>query len=774
MKTCNFTRAVSIFTALLLTCSFITGCSHKNNTSNPNTTSSDITTSTNITTEQIIESITESIQHQNEMNLNAVNISYNWEDYVGNVDALVYGFIINEFELLYNVFDAALELPDGSCIYGIGYTDFAEYYEADDGTGFFPAGFISLIGEPSIPEQGIENGLIIHDLEYDRSDYSFVYAYDTSEHMEHCVIWDKYIKYGINDKSQITYQVEPYIRGECDESLGALYSYDDERYVFDPDVGNYFPLTGISLNEKIDYTAIEKEINEILEQQDSNLAKVDIETSVYFVHEALNSYLLSMQEETFLGYKVSELIAISNDLNPMECVRITPDGILKVDIQNDIPQTPDALTKWLVGISCGIVVAACIAVDVFVPALLPLSGAISGAAIDVFCQVVIENQTLSDVNWNKVAVSSVSGALLAWACPLLSASVSKGVVNILGEKVTTEAIAKLAGYATLTFSNALISGSTNAAFSIIDGKEPTEVFNSFIVGAAIGGCCTAATSALTEITAKLSPKIAEIAEKVIPNKWLSKIKNSSKSVATFIQDHQITLKNEALEDILAPKSVYQATKSALEELKRVKEFKMLNWPSDTNTNFLKVDSNGNPLTKSDLLENGGDCIIKLTENCDEQLKASFKKYGVTELVMKDGVIDQSPISVFEFNPINGVTDNRESNMKNYYNQLVTEWTETPSLIPEQIRPYLKNEDIPKISASKIKNLLSAANLTPHEETDFKVYLVDSYIHSKLSHYGGVALAKAHAMMETASTSLEQLLKANVYTITGTLIPKGII
>ena len=44
------------------------------------------------------------------------DVSYpeNLDDYLGDLDTIVYGLIINQYELCYNCFYAVVELPDGS------------------------------------------------------------------------------------------------------------------------------------------------------------------------------------------------------------------------------------------------------------------------------------------------------------------------------------------------------------------------------------------------------------------------------------------------------------------------------------------------------------------------------------------------------------------------------------------------------------------------------------------------------------------------------------
>lgn len=537
----------------------LTGCADKSSSESETTSS----LSESSITEQIVSSITQAIQQQTTTQVHPTPLAFNPEDYAGNLDAFVYGLLISEYELNYNVFQAGIELPDGTEVFGIGYTDYADYYKSDDGTGFFPAGFLALIGEPEIPEDAIEKGLEITDLEIEDSQSSFVLAYECEPFLEHCVIWGQYLQYGVDEHGAITYQTEEYQRGKCNESLGTLYSFDEQKNVFDPKVGTYVPITGISLNTQIDFEAIEEEINRILENQDHNLAQSDIESSVYFAQEALNTYLLSLQTESFLGIPVDELIAQASALDPKDCIRITPDGTITVPLNGEIPKKPDLLTKWLVGASVGIVVASTIAVNIFVPASTPLTGAVASSALDVFMQVVVENHTMDNVNWAKVAVAATSGALLAWACPLAAAKTASQVTTLIGK----EAAGKFAGLATMTLGNAIVSGATGAAMNAIDGKSSDEVLNSFLMGAAIGAAGTVAVAGIGKLASAAGKGASNLVQKTKPGKWLSnKLGNIGENVSTFINDHQVHLKNAKLEEILNPKSIAEATRSAMESL----------------------------------------------------------------------------------------------------------------------------------------------------------------------------------------------------------------
>ncbi len=702
----------------------------------------------------------------------SVEISYDWKDYAGNLDTLVYGLLTNELESVYDVFNAEIELDDGSVIYGLGYSAFDGFYEAEDGYGFFPAGFLAFIGEKGLPDNLVEAGVEIINLDYDDPKYSFVYAYGCESYYEHCVVWNQYLKYGVDEKGRITYTAREYEKNCWDRSLGSLYSYDAGRYIYDLNVGNYVYLSGSSLNAQIDYDALEAEINRILEEQDFNFSTQDIETSVYLAQEAVEDYLLSLQEESFLGFNVKELIACASEIDPMTCIRITPDGFVEIDLGKGSPGEPTALVKWMTGISCGIIIASTLALDLFVPALTPLSGAVSGAAFEVFMQVVVENQNLEDINWTKVAVSATSGALLAWACPLLASGVTEGVVNIMGNTVAASALSKLAGFATLTFSNSLVTGATSAAYAIIDGKTDEGVLNAFVIGAAVGGACTVVASAASAA----SNIILNIIERTHPDSWIIRATNS---VGTFIGEHQIHLFTENIEKILAPKSVYAASECALNEIKSQRTSEKIlvdavkQLPSDKNHNIVKLDSDGKVLNKLEIEANGGDCIIKLTDDCDPLLKSKLEAYGVSEIKVKNGDVDFSGISEYDFEPVAGIGSDRDKNMQAYFKQLANDWSENPAVIPPDIKAILTDSQIENLNSTMVQKAFSDASFTLHEAMNGTVSVVDTYIHSKIGHFGGVALAKAWACVQLGKSYITDLINSVPGNITGSLIAEGV-
>ena len=706
-------------------------------------------------------------------------ISDDWRDYIGDIDTFVYGLLLNEYQLAYKTFNAKITLPDETEIFGIGYTDYSAYYKRTDGRGgYFPAGFLALIGEPVIPENFVENGVEIINLDNEESEYQFVSAYDTEPYLEHCVIWGQYLCYGVGDNHHITYRTQKYNLEDCDKSLGSLYSFDEKRVIMEPGIGDYQYISGVSFYEPIDYINIKNEVDRTLEEQENRFVDIEVETTLYEAKDAMQSYLLSLQDETFMGCRVSELIAISETLDPKECVQVTPEGIVFVDMTSAPPKEPEALTKWITGICCGTALATCTAVSVFVPALTPVTSAVSGAAIEVFIQVVIQNQSVDNVNWGKVAVAASTSALLAWGCPLLAGNATEGLVKILGKTLSIETattIGKISGYGILTFSNAVVTGSCSAAFSVLYGGTKEEAIDAFKLGAAIGSACTAA-SILVSNGASAGMRALQNTK---PNSWFIKMSEKVSGIGEFVGKHQVHIFDENVENLLIPKSINEAAEAAGYQLKLQQTeneqliLRVDQLPSTLNKNFALTDENGNILTKADLRANGGNGILKVRENCDPTIKEHIG--DVTEFAIIDGVPDLGPVS--EYRMEIGLTSNRSENYAKVYDKLLEEWSEDPSRVPPVIQNELKRKgnSIYDINPSNLQDLLSEMQLTIHETSEGvegTIYLVDRLIHSKISHAGGVAFASALEKISIGVKYFDNLHDSTVTSITGTLILEG--
>ena len=438
-------------------------------------------------------------------------ISYNYEDYIGDLETFVYGLLITKLEYVYDVFPAYVQLSSGYFVYGLGYTDYTECYtNEDESVAYFMSGFIPFVGELDVPQEDFDTGLYLYNIDYQDEETFFVWKYKSEAFLEHCVVYGAYLQYGVDENGQITYNAIPFEREKCDTSLGSLYSYDDSRYLYDVDFGEYMPIAGISLAETFDYAEFEKEVNAFIEEQNANWMTYDVETVAYTSQDAVVGYLLSLQEETFLGYPVEQLIELSQQLDPLECFRITPDGLTVIDIQEIPPEQPSALCKWLVGSACAITVALDLVAS-YVALGLPspwkemlstFAGARMGACIEIFMQVVVENKTLGDVQWSKVGIATVSGAVSGFLNPYL--------MGMGGAK----------GFIVDTAVDALIGGVEQMTYALVDGAKGEQLLakfgDGFLIGAVVSAGFKGIAAGVSAVIKKISKPAQQVADNLAP------------------------------------------------------------------------------------------------------------------------------------------------------------------------------------------------------------------------------------------------------------------
>lgn len=747
-----FIRFTAIFLILTILTQFLTGCSENNIIDSSQKESfteieSLITTvqnETSVQTETVLLK-TETTTMQTFRN-SEIFISDNWEDYIGNLDAFVYGLMLHQYQMYYSTFDARITLSDGTDIFGIGYTDYAEYFESEN-IGYFPAGFIALIGEPEIPAQELENALEIQNLDYPTEDTKFLYAYESEPYLQHCVIWGEYLQYGVDTSGRIYYTAQNYEKGIYDKALGSLYSYDDEKYLYDTDVGNYVDFIGESLSEEIDYDALEAEVNHIMEEQDFNFSRTEIKTTVHLAQETMISYLLSLQEETFLGVEVSELVRLARELDPMECIQITPDGMIYVKFGEEIPDGPDAKTKWLVGGACVIVVALSIILQVAQPEFAPLTGAASSAAIEIFMQVFFENQNLKDINWKKVVVAAVIGGISGAAEFGLNAAFEE------------ECLLKIACEISV---GTLSSGAKEWIDTYIDGGSQTERLNALKLGIVSGALGSAISVGISKgIISKVANTHPTNTWKKIPDTIkLDKLKLElgKKELSEKVEEKLV---EEIVDKGLIEKIIKQETlKMVLIEIQH--EINPARLLKAQIKEFLDYIQNQTTL---ELLQNDGEFSVSLAENENPLLKEIGNQKHITEIKFNAGIPDLSAFAEYSFIPEQDVLSNRMHNIQNYCYQLSAEWTKNPDQIPEMLKPLLKSS----LNAEIIQEYLFYSNLTFFENMDGIVYLIDKNICENIGYYGNMALTKSLVMIDIANDNFNKFFNTSPLSITGTLI-----
>lgn len=730
-----FKRVLPIVLSVSLVLPTITGCGK--NTTLENNVSNNIS----VDTEQIVEETTKAILDEIEEQPNisdiiesseSVGLSTDWEDYYGDFETFVYGLLANELKYKYDVFPAYVELQDGTLVYGIGYTDYSECYTNEDESNVvFQAGMIPYYGETIIPDEDFNNGISLYDVEYQDDTYGFVLAYESDEFKEHCVIYNKYLKYGVDSNGKVFYETSEFSREECDTEIGSLYSFDENKYLYDTEFGIYTPISGTSLSTEIDYDELEKEINEILDTQDSNFASVSVETYAYIAQESIQSYLLSMQEETFLGYDVDYLVELAEEIDPTECYRITSDGLMAVDLQNNAGNEATTLVKWLVG--TGTVIATAVGMVgavVFVecPPLSAASGAIAGTAIEIFMQVVISGKSLDSVQWNRVALAAATGAVSGFLGPYVMAQFEGATYFFVDSAL-----------------DGVLGGVEKSVAAWLDGESGKQMIKQFGYGFALGFGLSAGFKgvgkALEKASSKLGPSLSKVGDKIFP-----KLSKKESSLATGVGSAIYKLKE--VEDGSVFHSTYISKKLAWKQIDHIldegsdelitKSFR------EINKNAEILDINDSVITKEALRElfdkaSDGDVIGKI--KIDGEVIDIIKKNGMVS-VLFDSTKYQTVTLPGSFDV------DRDKNMAEAAKLLKESWLEDPAKIPESIKKTLQdsNLELEDLMPEDLVEIIRKSDLVLHENVDLKtVTLVERKVHDLAKggvfHMGGYGLAK---------------------------------
>lgn len=387
-------------------------------------------------------------------------------------EAFLFSLIMMDiYSLDYNIFSAVAVLEDGSRIDGLGYSDYEELYvdqNIENGGEYIGAGFIAFPHQKQITSNDIKNGVKIFDLndEFDDSNERCVYYLTVSENYGPChyVVDNKYVIYSV-ENTNVTYSINSVDYEQFNPEYGPIYSYDEDRIIFDPDVGNKDKLITTSLNTLLDPVIAKNQYNRYIAEQNANGFTVDTVNFVYISYEALDAYYLSNQDESLLGIDVQEFYDMERTVGPNEYYAVDADGNL---IKLDFPPQEEDKASWLdrlagavIGLSFIVVgvVISCVATVVtcgaFTAAAPYITGALIGAGMEVFMQTVIQGSKVKDINWMRVGVAAVSGALAA--------------IPGIG-----------------WFGAGMLQGATEAAMTAVDGGSLSDVLKSFTVGFVTG------------------------------------------------------------------------------------------------------------------------------------------------------------------------------------------------------------------------------------------------------------------------------------------------
>lgn len=408
-----------------------------------------------------------------------------------NVDSeiLSYAYASISLDLMsygYEVFNGYVKTEQGN-EFGIAYTDYEEaiVFENDDKV-YLSTGFLGFSADESVSEA--DDLLFVQPVNESAEDivdesYGYVLAcVEEGIPSGHFVANGKYVKYSVNDGKVEIKAIENKPEN-YDLSLGTLYDYDKQDIVYVPfDEIDSSPIGYVPLTEDIDYKAIKNNLYNVIEEQQANGYTIQTITISFVSVDTLNAlYGLLAQGDSLNGYSFEELNGIEFD-NAKQYIHFNEDGSITLKDLPPIPVTEyKSIFDWLIDalVLVGAGAIAVVSITFLGPAGGVIAAGVLGAGIEYFSQTVIGGKKFSEVNWAKVGIMAVSGALGAMVpCAGTLGYIAAGAVG----------------------------GLTSAALTAVDGGSWEDIFVSAATGALtsmlmhglFSSCFPAGTQILTQ------------------------------------------------------------------------------------------------------------------------------------------------------------------------------------------------------------------------------------------------------------------------------------
>lgn len=654
-----------------------------------------------------------------------------WNEYLNDYEAITYALISTQLQKVYDVFPAKLEiLSTKQEVYGYAFTDYKTEYVyhkgENDQENYYSAGFVSLTDEFAVPLSEINNGIEIYRTENSDSSTHYFYGYKCEPFKTHCVIKGQYLKYGVNVDNQIYYENSDY-DGTSDKSLGGLYSFDDKTYIYGEDNG-FVPKKGNVLDEAFDFENWKNETKSTF-LKGVSLKLADLKNIITDALTKVKTIINNLNEQTILGYNINDIKKAINGTTENEIATVEDNKVALHSIENDVPSNLNSTAKWIVGICTAIAVIADLAVGFFVPkvtsantAINTAVNAVSGAAIELSLQVLADNKDFKDVNWIKVGIGAVAG----------------GLVGLMHETNS-----KIKGIITTS----LISSMTTMAYCFLDGgsflDSALSFISSFAMAIVLASTMTALISGLGKLANKVAPKL-------------------TKKVSTFIEKHQIVIGGKSMQTNAnsvseaakrgASESVFNTSVDSRKTVFNTKEA-VKHLPGPKNKNFAITDENGKIISKAELLKNNGNgyLVFKNEDAAEKYSKLFTDKNGnlLSRIPIKNGYVQFQSFNTTVVNLGKGssLISKRTENFKMFDDCLKNTLINNQESVSSDVLRYFKNlgVDFDNLTYVDFKTMRSILNKTWHEsENRGTGILIDTTLHTLISHMGGFSLAKALA------------------------------
>lgn len=635
------------------------------------------------------------------INLNNLNSNVQ-KDFAYDTESFVYNLIKALMPSNHETFVARMVDSNGTDYYGLAYTDYSKAYKDNSGKVYYATGFVSLLGELSVPNAEINSGLEIMSVGDAEENVGFVYAYSPEEYKTHCVALGKYFIFGIKDKT-VFYEVCDYTGPSCaDSSLGKLYSFDKNQIVAFSEKESYFTASPAMAQIKYQTRSLEQIKADIYKDYESikmNLADAFASLDVKSIYNIVKTKIVKLYNE--LGLETGRL---SN---------LTLNDVFDTDIfSNKAVESASQKEKVIIGVSCATIVTLTIVCQLFVPQLRSVMGVVQGSTMEILTEVVLEDSSLKTIDYRKVAMAAIAGAI----------SVNTG---ILGDSV--------------------IGGITESAMEAIDGENLTNIPKIFFDGCLRGVAFGLTFKGLGKV---LSVTIDGIAP------------NLRKNIAGFISNHQVYIGGKsakAVQGALTETTSFASKKAARKISNDLTSFKdtymkraMQQLPSVENGLYKYIDLEGNPSSVKLLngyLEIGDNLPKSVRDLCvDPFTGEKVSRFRVTNGQVDFGNTKAIQVQIEDFSPDRYISGGNMDQADELASKI---WRENPDQIPKAFKDKFKefhprwttDADFIDLSADDIAKVRSSKHLnwTWHEYgIDGTMMLVPSQLNATLGHVGAKA------------------------------------
>lgn len=422
------------------------------------------------------EAVQEKFESNNELEENSYTL-----DLTDDELFLFYVLMLDLSDLGYiSSFGSAL-LPNNEKVFGISYTNVENIYTKENSDKkYIGSGFISFPRQKSLKNIN-EDIRIISSFEVDENepveDFTSILSFTDEFGPYHYVADGKYVVYSVKD-SEVTYEIKEASEENYNKDYGLVYSYDDESTVYDPNIGRKESIKATSLNTLLDPVIAKNEYNSYIAQQTANGFTVDTMNFVYISCDALSAYMLNGQDESYLGFNVQDFYDMERTVGANEYYTVDADGNLT---KLDFPPKEEEKASWMERLASAVLAVGAIFVGVVIigtvsafscgaaTAIAPyVMGSVIGGGVEFFMQTVVQGKKLKDVNWTRVSIAAVSGALAA-----------------------------IPGLGWVT--SCMLDGVTEAVLTALDGGSFNDVLTSFTVGFVTGAAIHGVSKAVQKM-----------------------------------------------------------------------------------------------------------------------------------------------------------------------------------------------------------------------------------------------------------------------------------